>query len=69
MYEADRETEVGAPTEVAVIAEGGQLVANVTVAPAAQRAFAVLAASDDVQSGLSVVSDAVVAGKCQLMLG
>ena len=62
MYEADRETEVGAPLEVAATADGGQLVANVAVAPAAQRTFAVLAASGGVQSGLSAVSEVVVAG-------
>ena len=65
-FEKDRTTEVGSPVQVAVTADGttgSMFVANLTVAPAAQRAFAVLAASGTQESKLSAVSTVVVAGR------
>lgn len=67
-YEKDRTTEIGSPVQVAATVDGTtgtMFVANVTVAPAAQRAFAVLAAAGTKESQLSAVSTVVVAGELQ----
>ena len=64
VYEQDRDTEVGAPVQVSATPDGSGFVALVAVAPAARRAFAVLAAAGSLTSQLSAVSDAVVAGGC-----